>query len=149
MNARLPHHTIEADAASAPCDPRALELASACATTGRCRCCCAVAKAMKAAGHRRSAAAATAWGLAAMLSACSTTVQFTSEPSGAKVVYQGATLGTTPFDMPVTDQFGWFSTYAFTATFDGYKPQTVEVRERSPLDAQGVLPRKIHFTLSR
>jgi hypothetical protein len=86
---------------------------------------------------------------AALLSACSTVVQFTSDPPGARVAYRGATIGTTPFEMPVSDQFGWFSTYAFTATLDGYKPQTVEIEERSPLDAQGVLPKKIHFTLNR
>ncbi len=86
---------------------------------------------------------------AMMLSACSTLVEFTSEPPGAKVAYQGTIIGTTPFEMAVTDQFGWFSTYAFTATAEGYKPQTVEIRENSPLDAQGVLPKKIHFTLNR
>jgi hypothetical protein len=86
---------------------------------------------------------------AMLLSACSTLVEFTSEPSGAKVAYRGAVIGTTPFQIAVSDQFGWFSTYAFTATAEGYKPQTVEVQENSPMDAQGVLPKKIHFTLSR
>jgi hypothetical protein len=86
---------------------------------------------------------------AMLLSACSTLVEFTSEPSGAKVAYRGAVIGTTPFQIAVSDQFGWFSTYAFTATAEGYKPQTVEVRELTPIDAQGVLPKKIHFTLNR
>jgi hypothetical protein len=98
----------------------------------------------------RSLAGTLAQAAAAMLlSACSTMVAFTSEPSGAKVAYQGAIIGTTPFEIAVTDQFGWFSTYAFTATAEGYKPQTVEVQEHTPMDAQGVLPKKIHFTLSR
>jgi hypothetical protein len=98
---------------------------------------------------RRVAGTSALAAAAMMLAACSTTVEFTSNPSGARVAYRGETIGTTPFQMPVTDQFGWFSTYAFTATAEGYQPQTVEVRELTPMDAQGVLPKKIHFTLNR
>lgn len=86
---------------------------------------------------------------AASLAGCATTVHFASEPSGATVSYRGQVLGKTPFDYVVHDQFGWFSEYDFTATLDGYQPSTLAFKERSPLDAQQVVPPQVSFTLTK
>jgi hypothetical protein len=86
---------------------------------------------------------------AAALGGCATNVHFTSEPSGATVTYKGLTLGKTPFDYTVHDQFGWWSQYDFVATLDGYQPSTLSFNERTPLDAQQVVPPQINFTLTK
>jgi hypothetical protein len=80
--------------------------------------------------------------VALALSGCVTPVQFESSPPGAQVTYEkkGVVLGTTPFDMRIKDDFGWFSVYRFVATLDGYEPVVVEFAERTPLDAQQVIP---------
>jgi hypothetical protein len=84
-----------------------------------------------------------------LLAGCATQVHFESSPPGARVDYEqrNLVLGTTPFDTTLTDDFGWFSTYSFTASLQGYEPSTVEFRERTPLDAQNVLPSVVHFDL--
>ncbi len=84
-----------------------------------------------------------------LLSACTTAVKFTSEPTGATVTYLGAVIGKTPFETSIDDQFGWFSVYSFTATLDGYKPTTIDFPELTPLDAQLVVPPKVNFILKR
>lgn len=85
----------------------------------------------------------------ALLGGCATQVHFESSPPGARVDYEqrNLVLGTTPFDTTLTDDFGWFSTYSFTATLQGYEPATVDFQERTPLDAQNVLPPVVHFDL--
>ena len=85
----------------------------------------------------------------ALLGGCATQVHFESSPPGARVDYEqrNLVLGTTPFDTTLTDDFGWFSTYTFTATLPGYEPATIELHERTPLDAQNVLPPVLHFDL--
>lgn len=87
--------------------------------------------------------------LAALATGCATTTHFESEPAGAQVSYQGQAIGTAPFDKTIQDQFGWFSVYRFTASLDGYEPQTLEFAERSPLDAANVVPSKVLFTLKK
>jgi len=87
--------------------------------------------------------------LAASLAGCATAVHFTSEPPGATVSYKGQTLGKTPFDYEVHDQFGWFSEYDFTATLEGYQPSTLAFKELTPLDAQRVVPPQVNFTLKK
>lgn len=83
------------------------------------------------------------------LAGCATQVRFESDPPGAEVVYERGdrTLGTTPFDMSIKDQFGWFSVYRFTAKLEGYEPVTLEFRERTPLDAQQVVPSLVRFEM--
>lgn len=83
------------------------------------------------------------------LAGCATQVRFESDPPGAEIVYErrGQTLGTAPFDMRIKDQFGWFSVYRFTATLEGYEPVTLEFRERSPFDAQQVVPPLVRFDM--
>jgi len=83
------------------------------------------------------------------LAGCATRVHFESDPPGAEIVYErrGQTLGTAPFDMSIKDQFGWFSVYRFTANLEGYEPVTLEFRERSPFDAQQVVPPLIRFDM--
>jgi hypothetical protein len=83
-----------------------------------------------------------------MLGGCTTMVEFTSQPPGAAVKYQGATIGTTPFTYSVSDQFGWFSVYTFTAEREGYDNHTLAFRERSPFDAQRVVPNSVAFELT-
>src|SRR5690242_6343476 len=83
------------------------------------------------------------------LAGCATQVHFESDPPGAEIIYErrGQTLGTAPFDMSIKDQFGWFSVYRFTAKLEGYEPVTLEFRERSPLDAQQVVPSVVRFDM--
>jgi hypothetical protein len=87
--------------------------------------------------------------LLAGLTGCATQVRFESDPPGAEIVYErkGQTLGTAPFDLSIKDQFGWFSVYRFTAKLEGYEPVTLEFRERSPLDAQQVVPSLVRFDM--
>ena len=87
--------------------------------------------------------------LALLLGGCATQVHFESSPPGAQVVYEqgNRVLGTTPFDATVSDDFGWFSRYRFTATLEGYEGDSVEFREKTPLDAQNVLPKVVRFEL--
>jgi hypothetical protein len=87
--------------------------------------------------------------LAAALAGCATPVHFSSEPAGATVSYRGKPIGTTPFDYTVHDQFGWFSQYDFTAVLDGYQPATLTFKEKTPMDAQQVVPHDINFTLQK
>jgi ketosteroid isomerase-like protein len=82
-----------------------------------------------------------------MLGGCTTMVAFTSQPPGAAVKYQSATIGTTPFTYSVSDQFGWFSVYTFTAEHEGYDNHTLVFRERTPFDAQRVVPTSVAFEL--
>ncbi|MGM9487035.1 hypothetical protein [Ideonella sp. YS5] len=98
--------------------------------------------------HRLSSTAAIAAALAA-LGGCATHVRFESSPPGARVDYEQRklVLGTTPFDATITDDFGWFSIYSFTATLPGYEPAVVEFRERTPLDAQNIVPAVVRFEL--
>ena len=86
---------------------------------------------------------------AAALGGCATTVHFTSEPAGATVSYKGQAIGTTPFDYQVHDEFGWFSQYDFVATLDGYPPATLTFKEKTPLDAQQVVPPQVNFVLQK
>ncbi|MBT9598936.1 MAG: hypothetical protein IV094_23360 [Vitreoscilla sp.] len=86
---------------------------------------------------------ASAW-----LSACTSMVEFKSTPPGAAVTYQGKVLGTTPFKTGISDDFGWWSTYSFTASQEGYEPATLVFRERTPLDAQQIIPGEVAFTLT-
>jgi ketosteroid isomerase-like protein len=83
----------------------------------------------------------------AALGGCTTMVDFTSQPPGAVVKYQGATIGTTPFTYVVSDQFGWWSVYTFTAEREGYDDHTLAFRELTPLDAQRVVPPNVAFEL--
>ena len=87
--------------------------------------------------------------LALLLGGCATEVHFESSPPGAQVVYEGRhqVLGTTPFDATIHDDFGWFSTYRFTATLEGHEAQSIEFHERTPLDAQLVVPKVVRFEL--
>ena len=74
-------------------------------------------------------------------------VKFTSQPTGATVTYQGATIGTTPFVYDVRDQFGFFSTYEFTAQWPNRPAVTLVFREPTVFHAQGVVPETVDFTL--
>ena len=87
--------------------------------------------------------------LALLLGGCATQVHFESSPPGARVVYEerNLVLGTTPFDATIYDDFGWFSTYRFSATLDGHETKSVEFHERTPLDAQLVVPPVVSFDL--
>lgn len=78
---------------------------------------------------------------------CATQVQFESSPPGAQVTYVGKArvLGNTPFEMSINDDFGWFSVYRFIATLEGYEPVVLEFSERTPLDAQQVIPSVVRF----
>jgi hypothetical protein len=96
--------------------------------------------------QRRFGAALTLMATSA-LAACTTMVEFTSTPSGAVVRYQDQAIGATPFAYVVTDQFGWWSTYTFVATRDGFESQSLVFHERTPLDAQMVVPPKVQFDL--
>jgi len=98
--------------------------------------------------YRLFSSAAIAAALAA-LGGCATQVRFESSPPGARVDYEQRklVLGTTPFDATITDDFGWFSTYSFTATLPGYEPAVVEFHERTPLEAQSVVPAVVRFEL--
>jgi hypothetical protein len=96
----------------------------------------------------RFATLATLAALAA-LGGCATAVHFTSEPAGASVSYQGRTIGTTPFDYVVHDQFGWFSQYDFVASLDGYPAATLSFKEKTPMDAQQVVPPQVNFVLQK
>lgn len=89
--------------------------------------------------------------VALMLGGCATQVQFESSPPGAQVTYEkkGMVLGTTPFDMRIKDDFGWFSVYRFVATLDGYEPVVIEFAERTPLDAQQVIPPVVRFEFKK
>ncbi|MCO5976755.1 hypothetical protein [Ideonella oryzae] len=87
--------------------------------------------------------------LAALAAGCATTTHFASEPAGAQVRYNGDVIGTAPFDKSIQDQFGWFSVYRFTASLEGYEPQTLEFSERTPLDAANVVPAQVQFTLKK
>lgn len=87
--------------------------------------------------------------LAALAAGCATTTHFESEPAGAQVRYNGDVIGTAPFDKSIQDQFGWFSVYRFTASLEGYEPQTLEFSERTPLDAANVVPAQVQFTLKK
>ncbi len=82
-----------------------------------------------------------------MLGGCTTMVEFQSQPPGAAVKYQGATIGTTPFTYGVTDQFGWWSVYTFTAEREGYDDHTLVFREPTPFHAQFVVPSQVAFEL--
>jgi len=73
-------------------------------------------------------------------------VRFTSEPAGAAVSYQGTTIGITPFDYDVRDEFGFFSTYSFTAHLPNRTDTSVSFREPTVLDAQGVVPETVNFS---
>lgn len=84
---------------------------------------------------------------AALLAACTTTAQFSSNPPGAEVVYLDKVIGVTPFQFDVQDQFGWFSVYEFKATRAGHKPKVLSFAERTPLDHNNVVPKAIHFEL--
>ena len=86
---------------------------------------------------------------AAALGGCATNVHFTSEPAGASVSYKGKTIGTTPFDYKVHDEFGWFSQYDFVASLDGYQPATLTFKEKTPMDAQQVVPPQVNFVLQK
>jgi ketosteroid isomerase-like protein len=83
-----------------------------------------------------------------LLSACTTMVEFRSVPPGAAVTYRGQEIGKTPFTYGVSDQFGWWSTYSFTASADGYAPQTLDFQERTPADAQFIVPDTVIFALA-
>ncbi|WP_374587750.1 hypothetical protein [Ideonella dechloratans] len=87
--------------------------------------------------------------LAVLATGCATTAHFASEPAGAQVRYNGEVIGTAPFDKSIQDQFGWFSVYRFTASLEGYEPQTLEFSERTPLDAANVVPAQVQFTLKK
>ncbi|WP_374566482.1 hypothetical protein [Ideonella sp.] len=97
--------------------------------------------------HHRSTLIAVS--MLAGLAGCATPVHFESDPPGAEIVYEQRlqTLGTTPFDLTINDDFGWFSVYRFTATLAGYEPVTLEFRERTPLDAQQVVPSLVRFEM--
>ena len=84
---------------------------------------------------------------AAGLMGCATHVQFESSPPGAQVTYEQKlrVLGTTPFEVNIKDDFGWFSVYRFVATLEGYEPVVLEFAERTPLDAQQVVPPVVRF----
>lgn len=86
-----------------------------------------------------------------VLVGCATQVQFESSPPGAQVTYvgKGMVLGTTPFDMTINDDFGWFSVYRFIATLEGHEPVIVEFAERTPLDAQQVIPPVVRFDFKK
>lgn len=95
---------------------------------------------------------AAALAVASIATGCASTAHFESDPPGAQVSYngeKGAVIGTTPFVKTVNDQFGWFSVYRFTATLDGYEPETIEFPERSPLDAANVVPATVQFKLKK
>ena len=98
--------------------------------------------------YRLCASAAIAATLA-LLGGCATRVRFESSPPGARVddEQRKLVLGTTPFETTVRDDFGWFSTYRVIATLPGYEPAVVEFRERTPLDAQNIVPPVIRFEL--
>lgn len=85
------------------------------------------------------------------LAGCATQVHFESDPPGAKVTYvsKHQVLGTAPLDTSVHDDFGWFSVYRFTAEMDGYEPAIIEFKERTPLDAQLVVPSVVKFELKK
>ncbi|MEK8029210.1 hypothetical protein AACH06_00130 [Ideonella sp. DXS29W] len=88
---------------------------------------------------------------AVVLAGCATQVQFESSPPGAEVTYDrnGTVLGTTPFSMSIKDDFGWFSVYQFTARLDGYEPVVLSFAERTPLDAQQVVPSVVRFEFKK
>lgn len=86
-------------------------------------------------------------GLLSLLGACTTTIDFQSQPPGATVTYRGQTLGVTPFRADVHDHFGWFSQYEFTASKAGYRSHTLRFDERTPLDHNNVLPLRMDFQL--
>lgn len=85
------------------------------------------------------------------LGGCATQVQFESSPPGAQVTYvqKGRVLGNTPFDMTINDDFGWFSVYRFIATLEGHEPVIIEFSERTPLDAQQVIPPVVRFEFKK
>lgn len=89
--------------------------------------------------------------VAFLLGGCVTQVQFESSPPGAHVTYEqrGMALGTTPFSIEINDDFGWFSVYRFVATLEGYEPVIVEFIERTPLDAQQVVPSVVRFEFKK
>lgn len=95
---------------------------------------------------RRTGAIALA-AVAGMLGACTTMVEFKSNPPGASVSYLGQTIGTTPFTYGVSDQFGWWSVYTFTASRDGYETQSISYPEPTPLHAQLVVPSEVQFEM--
>ena len=75
-------------------------------------------------------------------------VRFTSEPPGAAVSYEGRTIGITPFVHDVRDDFGFFSTYAFTAHLPNRPDVAASFTEQSLLDAQGVVPETVNFSFA-
>ena len=84
-----------------------------------------------------------------LLSACSTMVDFSSEPSGAAVTYQGKEIGVTPFQYQLKDQFGWFSVYEFTANKSGFQPSTLVFKEATPMDNANAVPPVVKFELKK
>ena len=83
----------------------------------------------------------------AFLVGCAATITITSNPPGASVSVNGKYVGTTPVDAKVSDVFGPGSIYTFTATKNGYQPQTKQTREEGLEDARGAIPTHIHFDL--
>lgn len=95
------------------------------------------------------------------LAGCSSMVKFDSSPQGASVTCTGCKgwgntdtatpIGVTPFEYEVKDNPGWYSEYTFTAVKDGYKPATVKVNEKNPLDGTSFefFPKNINFDLQK
>ena len=79
---------------------------------------------------------------------CSTVTLITSYPSGAVITLNGNYVGNTPVSVKVDDTSGQ-STYAFTATKNGYSSDSKLILEASGINLGPVscVPSHIHFDL--
>jgi len=76
-------------------------------------------------------------------------VNFTSEPSGADVTFDGDYIGRTPFRARIgTTDLDLTSTHVFTATKQGYRQDIQTYYERS-LEGFNCVPDAIHFKLEK
>lgn len=78
-------------------------------------------------------------------------VRFESQPAGATVQLTTNQRGTytvcapTPCIGDVRDDFGFLSTYTFTATLSGYSAERVVIQEPTLMHAQGIIPSVVRF----
>lgn len=85
---------------------------------------------------------------ACLLVGCGTVnTRVITTPPGASVYKNGRFVGTTPMTLPLHDGFGWDS-YNILVEKEGFKSQSIELREHAGEHPDSWLPPTLEFNLT-